>query len=188
MSLLSLCLHNKTLFPASCLKSPISQLANSLNISCGLIQDWADGELSPPLSPRCISQDRQEEIPPGGNGQLDPEGDSSSWQVGWGPRMHNGTQWDARTRKGRGAILIRLARNQVQIQACPRRQEWSLITSQWDILVTTFFTGETMSVTFREQDGSMVLYEGIWKCKLRHSPAAKWVKCSLLLCVCLAVW
>jgi hypothetical protein len=32
-SLLSLCWHNKTLLPANCLKSPISQLANFHNIS-----------------------------------------------------------------------------------------------------------------------------------------------------------
>jgi hypothetical protein len=31
MSLLSLCWHNKTLLPANCLKSPVSQLATSCN-------------------------------------------------------------------------------------------------------------------------------------------------------------
>jgi hypothetical protein len=43
------------------------------------------------------------------------------------------------TSKEREAPLIRLVRTWVQIQACPRRQKGSLITSQWDTLVTTIF-------------------------------------------------
>jgi hypothetical protein len=83
MSLLSLCWYNKMLLPANCLKSPVSQLANSRNISWGLIiWDCGDGELLPPLSLGYVRPDSQEEIPPGANGQLDPEGDSSSWRVG----------------------------------------------------------------------------------------------------------
>jgi hypothetical protein len=62
-----------------------------------------------------------------------------SSKLGWGPFMHHGTQWVSGTSKGRGALLIRLIRTWVQIQTCPRRQKGSLITSQWDILVTTNF-------------------------------------------------
>jgi hypothetical protein len=138
MSLLSLCWHNKALLPANCLKSPISQLANSCNISWMLIWDCSDGELSPPLSSECIpwTTRRSHQVPMDSLiwRKIHPAGES-----GWGPRMHNRTQWGTGTSKGRGAPLIRLVRTQVQIQACPRRQKGNLITSQWDILVTTIF-------------------------------------------------
>jgi hypothetical protein len=39
------------------------------------------GELSPPLSPGAFPTDRQGEVPPGANVQLDLEGDSSFGQV-----------------------------------------------------------------------------------------------------------
>jgi hypothetical protein len=43
------------------------------------------------------------------------------------------------TSEGKGVLLIRLVRTQVEIQVCPRRQKRSLITSQWDIIVTAIF-------------------------------------------------
>jgi hypothetical protein len=58
-------------------------------------------------------------------------------RLGWGPWMHNRIQWGAGTSEGRGALLIRFIRTEVQIQACPRRQKGRLITSQWDTLVTS---------------------------------------------------
>jgi hypothetical protein len=99
---------------------------------------------------------------------IHPPGES-----GWGPQIHNEIQEGIGTSKGKGAPLIRLVRTQVQIQACPRKQKESLITSQWDILVTAILWEETMSLRFREQYGSTVLYDSIRKCELRHSPAAK---------------
>jgi hypothetical protein len=74
---------------------------------------------------------------------------------GWGPWMHNGTQWGTGTSEGRGASFIRLVRTQVQIQACPRRQKERLITSQ-RLLVTTSNPGETVSLRFRKWGGSTV--------------------------------
>jgi hypothetical protein len=132
MSLLSLCWHNKTLLPASCLKSPISQLANSCNTSWGLIiQDCGDGVVTGVHPPRW----------PGGD-----------------PTRHQQTAWS------RGGFILLVSqdeglrcttepsevqeparegehhsstsKNLVQIQTCPKRQKGSLITSQWDILVT----------------------------------------------------
>jgi hypothetical protein len=82
MNLLSLCWHNKMLLPANFLKSLLSQLANSCNISWGLdIWDCGDGALTPPLSLGCIPLERQEEIPTGASRQLDLEGESSFGRV-----------------------------------------------------------------------------------------------------------
>jgi hypothetical protein len=62
------------LLPANCLKILVSQLANSFNISWGLvIQDYGDGELSPHLTLECIPPERQKEISPSTKGQLDLE-------------------------------------------------------------------------------------------------------------------
>jgi hypothetical protein len=138
MSLLSLCWHNKTLLPANCLEGPVSQLANSCLISWSfVIQDCWDGELSPPLSPGCFPQDCQKEIPPGANWQLDPDGDSSSWQVRvrasdaqWNSVRHR-NQWEE------GSTAHQTGKNLGSNS--PRRQKGSFITSQWDILVTAFF-------------------------------------------------
>jgi hypothetical protein len=174
MSPVSLCWHNKTLLPANCLKSPVSQLATSHNISWGLVQDCGDGELSPPLSLGCIPptiRRRSHQAPMGSLIWRDTPPPSES---GWRPRMHNGTHWGAGTSEGRWALFIRLVRTQVQMQACPRRQKGSLITTQWDTLVTTFLWGETVSLRFREQYGSMVLYESIWKCELRCRLQSEW--------------
>jgi hypothetical protein len=63
------------------------------------------------------------------------------------------------TSEGRGAPLVRLVRTRVQIQACLRRLKGRLITSQRPLLTT--FRGETMSLRFREQDGSTVLGESM---------------------------
>jgi hypothetical protein len=185
-SLLSLCWHNKTLHPANGLKSSASQLANSRNISWGLIirdccviTSLFTG-VHPPRSPG--GDPTRHQWTAWYRGGIHPPGES-----GWGSQMHSRTQWGTGTSKGRGALLIRLVRTLVQIQACPRRQKGSLITSQWDILVTIIF-GVKSCLSFREQYGSMVLYERIWKCDLRSSPAVKWVRSFLPLCVCLAVW
>jgi hypothetical protein len=62
-------------------------------------------------------------------------------ELGWGPWMHNGTQWGTGTSKWRGALLIRLVRTQVQIHACPRKQKGRLTTSQWYTPVAAFFFG-----------------------------------------------
>jgi hypothetical protein len=72
--------------------------------------------------------------------------------------LHKGT-WKA-SETDLEAQLIRLVRTQVQIQACLRRQKESLINSQQDTLVTTFW-GETMSVRFREQGRSTMLCESV---------------------------
>jgi hypothetical protein len=55
--------------------------------------------------------DRQEKIPPGANGQFDPEGDSSSWRVG--VRALDAQQNPVRHRTNLGALLIRLVRTRV---------------------------------------------------------------------------
>jgi hypothetical protein len=74
----------------------------------------------------------QGKIPPGVNGQLDPEGNSSSQRVGvralhahWNPVRHRNQRGE-----GRGAVPVRLERTWVRIQACFRRQKGRLITSQ----------------------------------------------------------
>jgi hypothetical protein len=75
-------LHNKMLLLANYLQSPVSQLATSPNISWELvIRDCGDGELSPSLSLGCIPRNHREETPTSRDGQLDPEGDSSSGGV-----------------------------------------------------------------------------------------------------------
>jgi hypothetical protein len=66
----------------------------------GLIQDGGDGELPPPLSLCCVPPDCQEEIPPGTNGQFDPEVHSSFRRVG--VRASDAQQNPVRHRNQRG--------------------------------------------------------------------------------------
>jgi hypothetical protein len=121
MSLLSLWWYNKMLFRANCLKSPVSQLANSRNISWGIIGDCGDGELSFPLSLGCISPEC--EVPPGINGQLDPEGESSSWQVGVSA---SDTQWNLvrhRNQQGEGSTAHQTCKNLGSNSGLPQEAE-----------------------------------------------------------------
>jgi hypothetical protein len=78
--------------------------------------------------------------------------------LGWRSRMHDGTQWGEVTNLE--ALLVRLVKTWVEIQACLRRQTGRLITSQRQI-VTTFW-GETVSLRLREWGASTVLCEVIW--------------------------
>jgi hypothetical protein len=59
-----------------------------------------------------------------------------------------------------GALLIRLVRIQVQIQACIRKLKGRLITSQRHPS-NTLFGDETMSFRFKEQGRSTVLCESV---------------------------
>jgi uncharacterized membrane protein YbaN (DUF454 family) len=64
-----------------------------------------------------------------------------------------------RNQQGEGSTTHQMVRTWVQIQAYPRRQKGSLITSQWDILVTAILGVKPK--WFREWYGSTVLYESI---------------------------
>jgi hypothetical protein len=188
MSPLSLCWHNKMLLPANLPQSHIFQLANSWNISWGLIIQTAE-MMSYHLpchqgTPPQIARRRWHQVP---MDTFIQSGIHPSGELGWRPRMHNGTQWGAGTSKGRGAPIIRLIRTRVHIQACPRRQKGRLITSQWDTLVTPFFRVNHVSQFW----GAVWKYCAVWeymKMWAERSPAAKWVRSSLPLCLCLAIW
>jgi hypothetical protein len=124
---LSLCWHNKMLFPDNCLKSLVSQLATSCNISLRLvIWDCGDGELSPPLSLGCIPLDCQEEIPPGTNGQLDLVGESSFQRVGVSALVAHQNPVRHRNQQGEGSTAHQTGKNPGSNSGLPQEAEGEL--------------------------------------------------------------
>jgi hypothetical protein len=96
--------------------------------------------------------DCQEEIPPGTNGQLDSEGDGSSWRIG--VRALD-TQWNpVRRRNQLGSTAHQIGKNPGLNSGLPQEAE-----GETDHLPETLVTacwGETVSLRFREQGGRIV--------------------------------
>jgi hypothetical protein len=144
------------LLPANLPQRLISQLIISHNIIWGLAGIMADSELSPPLSPGCIPRTagwRSHQVPMDSLiCSIHPSG-----ELALRPWMHKGTHWGEGTNLG--ALLFVLVRTWVQIQACLRRQKGSLITSKRPLVTACW--GETMSLWFKEWDGSIVPYKSV---------------------------
>jgi hypothetical protein len=74
------------------------------------------------------------------------------------------------------ALLIRLVRTQVEIQACLRRQRGILIHSQWHPSNCYLWWNCVCQV-----QEAWWKYSAVWECEsasLRHGPATKWVRSS----------
>jgi hypothetical protein len=131
-------------------QSLVSQLATSHNISWRLIiQDCGDSELSPPLSPGCVPPDCQE-IPPGTNRHLDPEGDSSSHRVR--VRASNDKQnpvWCRNQREER-STAHQIGKNLGSNSGLPQVAEGDTDHLPMRHPSNCLFWGETMSLRFRE--------------------------------------
>jgi hypothetical protein len=161
MSLLSLCWHNKTLLPAKLPQSLGSQLANSCNISWGLvIQDCRDGELSPPLPLGCIPRNngRRSHQPP--TDSLIQRGDSSSLWVGVRASDTQQNPVRCRNQLGEGSTAHQTGKNPGSYSGLPQEAEGE--TDHLPESVSNcLFWGEAMSLRFGEQGGSTVLGESV---------------------------
>jgi hypothetical protein len=150
--------------------------SNFLQHYLGLIQDCRDTvNYHLPCHPGCIPPDCREEIPPGTNWQLDPEGVSSQWV---GVRTSD-AQWNLVRDRNQWGETHQTGKNLGSNSGHLRRQKGRLITSQRP-LVTTSNHSETVSLRFREWGGSTVLCESIWKYESETQPSCKTSKESWL--------
>jgi hypothetical protein len=131
--------------PVSQLEIPATFLKDSSGIAEMVIYHLPCHQRHPP--------DCQEKILLGTNGQLDPEGDLSSWQVG--VKASDAPQNLVKLRNQLGSTTHKIDKNLGSNSGLPRRQKGRLITSQ-RLLVTTDW-GEAVSLRFRGQGRSSVL-------------------------------
>jgi hypothetical protein len=108
-SLLGLCQHNKTLLPPKLPQCPVSQLEIPATFLGARCQDCRHGDLSPPLSPGCISHTTGRRSDQVSRDSLICRGIHPPSESGVKASDAHGTRWGAGTNLE--ALLIRLVRN-----------------------------------------------------------------------------